>query len=110
MEGTTPTPPPEPGNVEERPTAPGSPAPPSSTGGQPAQTGGGGLAESRTWLGDQGLARPRQGRMIAGVCAALARRFGMPVFLVRVLMVAAGIAGFGLILYPVLWVLIPNER
>ena len=48
--------------------------------------------------------------MIAGVCAALARRFGMPVFLVRVLMVAAGIAGFGLILYPVLWVLIPNER
>ena len=110
MEGTTPTPAAEPGNTEERPTAPGPEAPPVSTASQGAQTGSGGLAESRTWLGYQGLARPRQGRMIAGVCAGLARRFGMPVFLVRVLMVAAGIAGFGLILYPVLWVLMPNER
>jgi phage shock protein PspC (stress-responsive transcriptional regulator) len=48
--------------------------------------------------------------MIAGVCAGLARRWGMPVFLVRVLMVAAGIAGFGLVAYPVLWVLMPRER
>ena len=56
------------------------------------------------------LARPREGRMIAGVCAGLARRYGMPVFLVRVLMVVAGLAGVGLVLYPVLWVLMPNER
>jgi phage shock protein PspC (stress-responsive transcriptional regulator) len=33
----------------------------------------------------------------------------MPVFLVRVLMVAAGIARFRVILYPVLWVLMPKE-
>jgi len=47
--------------------------------------------------------------MIAGVCAGLARRYAMPVFLVRVLMVAAGLAGVGVVAYPVAWVLIPNE-
>jgi phage shock protein C len=45
------------------------------------------------------ISRPREARMIAGVCAALARRYGMPLFLLRVLTVAAGIAGFGLIVY-----------
>jgi phage shock protein C len=50
------------------------------------------------------ISRPREARMIAGVCAALARRYGMPLFLVRVLTVAAGIAGFGLIVYtPTSW-------
>jgi phage shock protein C len=53
--------------------------------------------------------RPREGRIIAGVCAGLARRYGMPIFLVRVLMVAAGIAGFGLVAYVVFWVLMPKE-
>lgn len=108
MEGT-PTPGAEPRSAEERSTAPAQESPPPSTAGQPARTRGGGLGESRTWLGSQGLARPREGRMIAGVCAGLARRYGMPVFLVRVLMVAAGIVGFGLILYPVLWVLMPKD-
>src|SRR5215207_8673887 len=70
---------------------------------------GGGLAESRTWLEGQGLARPRQDRMIAGVCAGLARRYGMPVFLVRSLAVAAGPAGFGVLVYVALWVLMPTE-
>lgn len=103
MEGTTPT------SQEERSTAPGPEAPPSSTDGEPAPSAGGGLAESRTWLGTQGLARPRQGRMIAGVCAGIARRYAMPVFLVRVLAVATGLAGFGLVVYVALWVLMPNE-
>ena len=107
MEGT-PTPGADPRSTEERSTASGQDSPP-APGDQPAPSGGGGLAESRTWLRGQGLARPREGRMIAGVCAGLARRYGMPVFLVRVLMVAAGISGFGLILYPALWVLMPKE-
>jgi phage shock protein C len=95
---------------EERSNEGAHDSPPTSTTTRPAPSGGGGLAESRTWLSSQGLMRPRQGRMIAGVCAGLARRWGMPVFLVRVLMVAAGIAGFGLVAYPVLWVLMPRER
>lgn len=106
MEGT-PTQGADPRSTEERP--PAQDAPPSSTAGQPAPTRGGGLGESRSWLGSQGLVRPRQGRMIAGVCTGLSRRYGMPVFLVRVLTVAAGIVGFGLIFYPVLWVLMPKE-
>jgi phage shock protein C len=108
VEGT-PTPGADPRSAEERPPAPAKESPPPSTAGQPAQAGGGGLAESRTWLGSQGLARPRRDRMIAGVCAGLARRYGMPVFLVRVLTVAAGLAGFGVLVYLVLWVLMPKE-
>ena len=92
-----------------RSTEPAQDSPPTSTTEQPAAAGGGGLAESRAWLSGQGLTRPRQGRMIAGVCAGLARRYGMPVFLVRVLMVAAGIAGVGVVGYLALWVLMPKE-
>jgi phage shock protein C len=106
MEGT-PTTGTRPGDAQptQAPQAP--PTPPTAEQRVPA--GGGGLTESRTWLTDKGLVRPRQGRVIAGVCAGLARRYEMPVFLVRVLMVAAGIAGFGLVAYIALWVLMPRE-
>ncbi|WP_251438792.1 MULTISPECIES: PspC domain-containing protein [unclassified Microbacterium] len=57
------------------------------------------------------LVRPRKGRFIAGVCAGLARRFGMPVALVRIIAVIAMIfAGLPLWVYLVLWIVIPNER
>jgi phage shock protein C len=107
MEGT-PTTGTKPEGAQPSTEAPQAP-PPAPTAEQRPSTGGGGLAESRTWLSDKGLVRPRQGRIIAGVCAGLARRYGMPVFLVRVLMVAAGIAGFGLVAYVVFWVLMPKE-
>ncbi|GAA5212539.1 PspC domain-containing protein [Microbacterium kyungheense] len=56
------------------------------------------------------LMRPRQGRLIAGVCAAIANRFGWNVTLVRVL-TAIAVIFFGLSLwaYIILWILIPNE-
>jgi phage shock protein PspC (stress-responsive transcriptional regulator) len=47
--------------------------------------------------------------MIAGVCAGIARRYAMPVFLVRVLAVAAGVAGFGVVVYVALWLLMPDD-
>lgn len=57
------------------------------------------------------LVRPRKGRFIAGVCAGLARRFGMPVALVRIIALIAMIfAGLPLWVYLVLWIVIPNER
>jgi phage shock protein PspC (stress-responsive transcriptional regulator) len=57
------------------------------------------------------LVRPRKGRFIAGVCAGLARRFGMPVALVRIIAIVALIfAGLPLWVYLVLWIIIPNER
>lgn len=57
------------------------------------------------------LARPRQGRMIAGVCAALARRFGVPPTLVRAaFLLSCLLPGPQVLLYLALWVALPNER
>jgi len=49
--------------------------------------------------------------MIAGVCAAIANRFGWSVTLVRVLTVASiFIPGPQVIIYLILWVLFPKEK
>jgi len=57
------------------------------------------------------LQRPRSGIVIAGVCAAIARRFGWSVTLVRVLTVASIlIPGPQVIIYLILWVFIPKEK
>jgi phage shock protein PspC (stress-responsive transcriptional regulator) len=55
------------------------------------------------------LVRPRSQRVIAGVCAALADRFGISRGLVRVGFVLFGLFGVGEIVYIVLWILIPKE-
>jgi phage shock protein PspC (stress-responsive transcriptional regulator) len=58
-----------------------------------------------------GLVRPRHGRVVAGVCAGLARRLGMGPWLTRLvfLLVNLLIPGSFLIVYVVLWVLMPDE-
>ena len=57
------------------------------------------------------LYRPRQGRMIAGVCAGLGRRFGMSAGLVRVLAVLSCLLpGPQFIAYLILWVMMPSEE
>ena len=57
------------------------------------------------------LVRPQSGKIIAGVCAGIANRFGWSVTLVRVLTVASIlIPGPQVIFYIVGWVLIPKER
>ena len=57
------------------------------------------------------LVRPQQGRWIAGVCAAVANRFGWNVTLVRILTVAAVVFfGLSLWIYVLLWLLVPSER
>jgi phage shock protein PspC (stress-responsive transcriptional regulator) len=56
------------------------------------------------------LVRPRKGRWIAGVCAAIADRFGVSRLLVRVLFVVSTIIpGPQFVIYIVLWVFIPGE-
>jgi phage shock protein PspC (stress-responsive transcriptional regulator) len=55
------------------------------------------------------LVRPRKGRMLAGVCAALANRFGLSTTIVRILFVIFGIVGAGELAYIVLWIVIPSE-
>lgn len=55
------------------------------------------------------LVRPRNGKIIAGVCAALADRFGLPKFLVRLAFVLFGLFGVGEIVYIIMWIIIPKE-
>ena len=56
------------------------------------------------------LVRPRSGRVIAGVCAALARRFGMSPRLVRLLFVLSCLLpGPQILIYVVLWIVLPAE-
>lgn len=50
-----------------------------------------------------------QGRVIAGVCAAIADRFGIGRTLVRVAFVIFGLVGAGELVYIALWVLIPHS-
>jgi phage shock protein C len=56
------------------------------------------------------LERPRRGdgRIIAGVCAGLARRFGISTFLVRLGFVIFGFVGAGELAYIVLWIIMPK--
>ncbi len=60
----------------------------------------------------QELVRPERGhgRMIAGVCGALARRFGLSVGMVRLGFLIFGLVGAGELVYLALWVLIPSQR
>ena len=54
--------------------------------------------------------RPQQGRILAGVCAAIAARFGWNPTLVRVLWILLSfIPGPLWVLYVLLWILIPAE-
>jgi phage shock protein PspC (stress-responsive transcriptional regulator) len=62
-----------------------------------------GSALTHTWY------RSRRGKMIAGVCAGLAEQFGISVTALRlaaVLLTLLG-AGWGIIVYIVLWVIMP---
>ncbi|MDY7104088.1 MAG: PspC domain-containing protein [Actinomycetota bacterium] len=58
-----------------------------------------------------GLVRPRDDRMIAGVAAALARRVGWSSRTMRVLFVLSCLLpGPQFVIYLIGWVLIPDER
>lgn len=59
----------------------------------------------------EGLVRPERGRILGGVCAGLGQRFGIDPWPARILFVAALmlIPGSQLLIYPVLWVLMPTQ-
>lgn len=60
---------------------------------------------------EQGLVRPRHGGMIAGVCAGVGNRFGLSAGVTRVLFILSLILipGSQILIYPILWVLMPKE-
>lgn len=57
------------------------------------------------------LRRSRNDRMVAGVCGGIAKMFGMDAALVRILLVAATLLGFGTgaVIYLVAWLVVPAE-
>jgi phage shock protein PspC (stress-responsive transcriptional regulator) len=56
------------------------------------------------------LSRPRDNRVIAGVCSGIARRFGLDPTLVRILFVASLLLpGPQILIYLVAWVLMPES-
>ncbi len=56
------------------------------------------------------LRRPVAGRAVAGVAAGVAEHLGVPVRVVRVLWVVAGLAlGAGVLAYLLLWAVVPSE-
>lgn len=60
-------------------------------------------AFTRTWY------RSREGKMIAGVCAGLAEQFGISVTIIRLAFLLGTLigGGMGLVIYLVLWVVMP---
>ena len=60
---------------------------------------------------EQGLYRPRDGAVIAGVCAGVGRRFGLGPWATRALFILSLIVipGSQILVYPILWILMPKE-
>ncbi len=60
----------------------------------------------------QGLVRPLEGRVLGGVCAGLGRRFGIDPWPARILFVLLlmVIPGSQILVYPILWILMPSEQ
>jgi phage shock protein C len=56
------------------------------------------------------LIRPRAGRKIAGVCLGFSEYFDIDVALVRVVWLLVGVfTGVGLLMYPIAWIVMPEE-
>jgi phage shock protein PspC (stress-responsive transcriptional regulator) len=58
-----------------------------------------------------GLVRPQEGRMLGGVMAGIGRRIGLEPWPARLVITALllVIPGSQILLYPVMWVLMPSE-
>jgi phage shock protein PspC (stress-responsive transcriptional regulator) len=60
---------------------------------------------------DRGLIRSRDGAVIAGVCAGIGRRFDLSPWSTRALFVLSMLVlpGSQILVYPILWILMPKE-
>lgn len=69
------------------------------------------MTDIRSTFDRQGLIRPTRGRILGGVCAGLGHRFGFNPWTARLLFVLLlmVVPGSQLLIYPVLWILMPNE-
>ena len=66
------------------------------------------LAGARAWFAENGLTRPKDGRLIAGVSAAFARRYGINRLVARITALTSALV-FTPLAYVGLWILMPSE-
>lgn len=66
------------------------------------------LAGARAWFAQKGLSRPREGRLLAGVTAAFARRYDLNPLVARVLGVVT-VVTLTPIVYVLAWIFMPND-
>ncbi|MET7392451.1 PspC domain-containing protein [Dactylosporangium sp. NPDC005572] len=59
-----------------------------------------------------GLVRPTEGRLLGGVIAGLGRRFGIDPWPARLLflLILLALPGSQILIYPILWILMPAEQ
>jgi phage shock protein PspC (stress-responsive transcriptional regulator) len=70
------------------------------------------MNDIRQSFAHQGLVRPRDSRVLGGVCSGLGRRFGLGPWTTRLLFVLLlmVIPGSQILVYPLLWILMPSEE
>ena len=70
------------------------------------------MNDIRSTFAQQGLIRPRDGRILGGVCSGVGERFGLTPWVSRLLFVLLlmVVPGSQLLIYPVLWILMPAEE
>ncbi|HMT20901.1 MAG TPA: PspC domain-containing protein [Promineifilum sp.] len=62
-------------------------------------------------MNEKRLTRVEEGRMIAGVCAGLARYLGVDATVIRIIFVLLTLfAAGGVLLYLILWLIMPMEQ
>jgi phage shock protein PspC (stress-responsive transcriptional regulator) len=66
------------------------------------------LSGARAWFAQKGLSRPREGRILAGVCASFARRFDINPLVARLLGIGSILVLTPLV-YVAAWILMPND-
>jgi phage shock protein PspC (stress-responsive transcriptional regulator) len=66
------------------------------------------LAGARAWFSQKGLSRPREGRILGGVCASFARRFDINPLVARLIGIATALILSPLV-YVAAWILMPAE-
>ena len=79
--------------------------------GAPEVISGSGTSEERTGRSPRRIYRDPDGRIIGGVCAGLGAYFNWDPLIWRVIFVALVIAGgFGVALYLILWIIVPEAK
>ena len=70
------------------------------------------MDELRARMASHGLVRPVEGRVLGGVMAGVGRRIGLDPWPARIVLtlLLLVVPGSQLLLYPLLWVLMPQEQ